>query len=49
VIRRSLPLPTLLEIIDLIIDIAGAAFLNLALFAIGKDFSTFFFKILYQY
>jgi hypothetical protein len=41
-IRRSFFLPALLEAVDLIIDIAGAAFLSLALFAVGEDCSAFF-------
>jgi hypothetical protein len=41
-IRRFLPLPILLEIIDLIINITGAVFLDLVLFAVDKDCSVFF-------
>jgi hypothetical protein len=43
VIRRSLPLSILLEIVDLIIDIADAAFLDLILFAVGENYLVFFF------
>jgi hypothetical protein len=42
VIRRPLPLPALLEIVDLIINITGAAFLSLTLFAIGENYSASF-------
>jgi hypothetical protein len=42
VIRRLLPLPVLLEIIDLIIDIANAAFLDLVLFAVDENYSVSF-------
>jgi hypothetical protein len=43
VIRRFLLLPILLEVIDLIINIADAAFLDLALFTVGEDYSVSFF------
>jgi hypothetical protein len=36
-IRRFFPLPVLLEIIDLIINVAGAVFLDLILFTVGEN------------
>jgi hypothetical protein len=42
VVRRSFSLPILLEIINLIIDIAGAVFLGLALFTVGENYLAFF-------
>jgi hypothetical protein len=41
-VRRSFPLPALLEVVDLIIDIAGAVFLGLILFAVGENYLVFF-------
>jgi hypothetical protein len=43
-IRRFLPLPVLLEIVDLIVNVTDTVFLDLILFAIGENYSVFFFS-----